>query len=125
MFFLLIDRPRSILIGDNGGLMDVRALLSMIRLDLLPLLLLLPEDREEDGERRLYSISMRHSSRLTLASGIDGLAEASRISVNFEVVIVRCVRCFDRVWGWVGLEKGRTDLTRVSICSRFDDSSSK
>lgn len=48
-------------------------------------LLLLLEDEEDEAR---FLVSTRHSSRLTFASGIEGAAEASRISVNFEVVIV-------------------------------------
>lgn len=64
--------------------MSDMTLLSML---FLPLLTVAIEDEEAD--RCLGSA--RHSSRLTLASGIDGAAEASRISVNLEVVIVNFI----------------------------------
>lgn len=61
--------------------MSDMTLLSML---FLPLLTVAIEEAEAD--RCLGSA--RHSSRLTLASGIEGAAEASKISVNLEVVIV-------------------------------------
>ena len=89
-FFLLIDK--SLLMGEVGPFMMVDDLL----ISKLVLLILVPandveedeDDVEDEDEVERNLGSARHSSRLTFASGIEGARDASRISVNFEVVIV-------------------------------------
>ena len=53
-------------------------------------LLLLAEVEDDEDELERFLGSTRHSSRVTFASGRDGARDASRISVNFDVVMAVC-----------------------------------
>jgi len=84
MYFLLMDRPRKTRIGDVGGFMSVVFFMSILAL------LLLAEVEDDEDELERFLGSTRHSSRVTFASGRDGARDASRISVNFDVVMIVC-----------------------------------
>lgn len=96
--------PRSFLIGDVGGLKCDMTLLSTLFLPLLT-------EAIEEAEADRCLGSARHSSRLTLASGIEGAAEASKISVNLEVVIVNLL------WGCAGRQKWMLEIGYILYTS--------